>query len=874
MKRRLLIAVMALVMSISAFAFVSCDDGETGGDEKLTHIAKVDATCLSEGVKEHWKKGDKYYGDKDGKTEVSYDELIIGKIPHTVGKMTHDDDGHWHLCAYTKEGEHDYKDADGKSDKEDHTLGELKIDDPATEEHDGVGHKDCVNPDCEYSENDIPVKWEGEQKPELTHELEQDSTCVSEGHREYWTDGKGNYYEDKGGEKATTLEQLVIAKKPHTVGDMTFDGQGHWHLCGNEFDGVQPHAYLDADGKGDKTGHTLGDWVYDKQPTDEIDGERHKECSGCDYETEKETAPATSKVVEHGVKDKTCTEDGVKQTYWEKGGKYYSDASCTEEFEITEEELEADYIDKATGHEWDATHDETDHYEECSVCQETQNRTENVWQVAHDETGHYEKCSECDETRGRVEGVWTAGHDEHNHYEECSECEEQRNENPHDYTDTVIEPTCKEGGKTTHECECGYSYDSDETAALDHDYSVSVFVPVEEATRGGWFYRGCSMCGESNGELLFPGFPNDAYADRKVTINGVEYGAYGIYYIPELMDKGVAFDAVADGGLFIVDLSKFDSIDSIVTDGTPTLLLVNGDISANSISFGSSGYIRGNGTLTLSSLSTPGWEHSYSIEANVVINSTGDGPLLKNNTRIENGSLTIIRLGDMGGSGINLEAGKEIYVGNGGSLVIKNFTNGIFGNNSKLTVDGGFVAVDVGQNALAGVNIDALSGNVYVRSQWSNTVTNGWEGESVVLTMNIYEGATVTVMSSADAGAIYNTNINIEGGNLYVKAMWAIQKCSLSFVSGKATIIAANYQNAAAFRDMVDISVSADFDLGVKGFAILVFEGYQSINVEGYITTSEIRDYTYQDGSKADDFEPYCKEGAVTPEDIQFPEEV
>ena len=42
----------------------------------------------------------------------------------------------------------------------------------------------------------------------------------------------------------------------------------------------------------------------------------------------------------------------------------------------------------------------------------------------------------------------------------------------HSYGTTVKDPTCTEGGYTTHVCEkCGHSYQDGETAALGHRYA-------------------------------------------------------------------------------------------------------------------------------------------------------------------------------------------------------------------------------------------------------------------------------------------------------------------------------------------------------------------------------------------------------------------
>ncbi len=57
----------------------------------------------------------------------------------------------------------------------------------------------------------------------------------------------------------------------------------------------------------------------------------------------------------------------------------------------------------------------------------------------------------------------------------------------HDYTATVIEPTCTEGGYTLHECDCGDSYQDNETDPLGHDY-VESGVDTYTCTRCGSSY--------------------------------------------------------------------------------------------------------------------------------------------------------------------------------------------------------------------------------------------------------------------------------------------------------------------------------------------------------------------------------------------------
>lgn len=59
---------------------------------------------------------------------------------------------------------------------------------------------------------------------------------------------------------------------------------------------------------------------------------------------------------------------------------------------------------------------------------------------------------------------------------ECEICsrketrETDKLEHEHEYTDTVVAPTCEEKGYTEHKCECGYSYKDAEVPATDHTW--------------------------------------------------------------------------------------------------------------------------------------------------------------------------------------------------------------------------------------------------------------------------------------------------------------------------------------------------------------------------------------------------------------------
>ena len=55
----------------------------------------------------------------------------------------------------------------------------------------------------------------------------------------------------------------------------------------------------------------------------------------------------------------------------------------------------------------------------------------------------------------------------------------------HEYTETVIEPTCTEKGYTLHKCECGDEYKDNETEALGHLFGAwETITPATEDSEG------------------------------------------------------------------------------------------------------------------------------------------------------------------------------------------------------------------------------------------------------------------------------------------------------------------------------------------------------------------------------------------------------
>lgn len=86
--------------------------------------------------------------------------------------------------------------------------------------------------------------------------------------------------------------------------------------------------------------------------------------------------------------------------------------------------------------------------------------------------------------------------------EDPSEATTAPTEHVHTYTSQVTPPTCTAGGFTTYTCSCGYSYNSNPTAALGHTWGEWVIDKAPTTTETGSRSRKCTVCGETETEEL------------------------------------------------------------------------------------------------------------------------------------------------------------------------------------------------------------------------------------------------------------------------------------------------------------------------------------------------------------------------------------
>ena len=182
---------------------------------------------------------------------------------------------------------------------------------------------------------------------------------------------------------------------------------------------------------------------------------KHTRRVNCDYEAD-------------DVVDPTCTEDGYTVYKCDCGHSY-----------------NADYED-ATDHDWgdwkyagdgkhtrvcaNADHPETVDCDYKSVVTDPTCEDDGYTTYTCPDCKHSYKGDYVDAKGHKWGDEWKP--DGGTHYKVCANDSKHKDIKPCDYEDTVTEPTCTEGGYTTHTCkDCGYSYKDNYKDAKGHEYS-------------------------------------------------------------------------------------------------------------------------------------------------------------------------------------------------------------------------------------------------------------------------------------------------------------------------------------------------------------------------------------------------------------------
>ncbi|MCC8029854.1 MAG: hypothetical protein LIO75_08700, partial [Lachnospiraceae bacterium] len=233
------------------------------------------------------------------------------------------------------------------------------------------------------------------------------------------------------------------------------------------------------------TGHTyVEDTSKRVEPTCTEAGSVTYTCSICG-DTYTETLSATGHSYVETVIAATCTEGGKTEHKCSVCGNiYYTD--LTSATGHTYEEDTAKRVEPTCTENGSVTYT-------CSSCGDTYTETLAV-------TGHtWDDGVVTTEPACTTEGVMTYT---------CSVCQDTYTETiaatGHSYVETVIAPTCTEGGKTEHKCSvCGNIYYTDLTSATGHTYAEDTTKRVEPTcTEDGSATYTCSSCGDTYTETL------------------------------------------------------------------------------------------------------------------------------------------------------------------------------------------------------------------------------------------------------------------------------------------------------------------------------------------------------------------------------------
>lgn len=817
-KRKMLAALMSAMMCMSAMSFVGC------AGKGLQHVDAVEATCTTDGHTEYYTGGGKYYSDASGKNEITYESTVIPASGHTAktGWSTSDAQ-HWHDCSVCG------KPAD---DKQNHVLGEWVYDVPPTATTPGEGHKECSV--CEFKTVKETVPPTGGAEDSLTHVPALSATCERQGNIEYWTDGE-KCYSDRDGKNEISRESTVLERAPHTPETEwnSDDPTGHWHdcsVCGKPADAKQPHS--------------LGEWVYDKQPSATETGLRHKECA-CGYATEPETVPTLGTVTHHTAAASTCTVHGNIE-YWEKNGNTYSDAACTQAISSASTELPLDPDNHVSTAVWDS--DGTQHWHKCPDCAAvigektahdaygswTDNGTtcKRVCDCGHEDTKahsfgswaedatdadkHVRECGDCGKTERETHsfGAWAdSSTDPAKEERSCSVCGKTESRDK-EITVTVthhdaVAPTCtadgtieywEKGGKYYSDAACTNEItDISGAPALGHDYSISVFVPDANAANGGRFFKQCSHDASHKEDLV-----ENAYYDRHVKIGETVFTAYDCYTTNK--DKGVTYDVIKEA--FVIDPSMFAS--GIAYSGNDSnnkiIIKTDADTAVASISImGGYGHCAaefvGNGKLTVNGSFTS--EATLTVASDIEINGnyshTANGLTVVDGTMTINGSMSVnsLTVGDASGTGSPV-------------LNVKSTNNGISGSSVRL-LSGTVNVQHDGDSQASAIDLGSKSNTFTVGENARLKVkgyTNGFYNTALDISGTVYIVDCTNACNSVNVdvkagqfivsasltngfvnGLCGDTALNITGGTVSISAYKALNNVTTVVDGGRLDVV-------------------------------------------------------------------------------------
>ena len=201
-----------------------------------------------------------------------------------------DTSNHTALSGWASDETHHWKTCSACStdiEKTVHTYSEWQITQKATAAEAGAKCRECSV--CHYKETaaipPVPCTherstWEPANDGE--HHVKKCTDCGAIIEKATHSGGTATCTDAKKCEICSQSYGELNPSNHTALSGWKFDETGHWKVC--------------ADCKAadiDKSAHTLGEWVIDKEATATETGSRHKVCTICNYETQTETIPAT-----------------------------------------------------------------------------------------------------------------------------------------------------------------------------------------------------------------------------------------------------------------------------------------------------------------------------------------------------------------------------------------------------------------------------------------------------------------------------------------------------------------------------------------------------------------------------------------------------
>ncbi len=280
--------------------------------------------------------------------------------------------------------------------------------------------------------------------------------------------------------------------------------------CGDSYQGAEVAAL----------GHEFSEWAIVLEPTYETEGKKEKKCLRCDAGLS-ESIP---KLIPH---EHICAEETVSPTCTGKGATRQICQDCGTV--VSEEEL------AALGHNWSSWEttkaasptESGAKTRSCKVCGETET-------ASIPKTTSGTKPVESEPTPAPSKP--SAGHQ-------------------HSFTETVVEPTCTEGGYTLRKCDCGKTEKTDSTYKRGHLYGSWKYLTTATLTREGYREATCGRCGNVLGDTVAKLDPAYAHKyeniDERIVISVYGNGRIGYFYYP----VSVA-DARTWGGAPIIEITS------------------------------------------------------------------------------------------------------------------------------------------------------------------------------------------------------------------------------------------------------------------------------------------------------------------------------